>query len=137
MTRPRDVFVHPWALCESESVGAGTKIWAFSHVMNGARVGAGCNICDHVFIETGAIVGDRVTVKNAVLLWDKVILEDDVFVGPNAVFTNDRVPRARSPRKRAVFLPTVVCRVATIGANATIVCGVRVGELAFVGAGAV
>jgi UDP-3-O-[3-hydroxymyristoyl] glucosamine N-acyltransferase len=72
MNRPRDVFVHPRALCESESVGVGTRIWAFAHVMHGARVGAGCNICDHAFIEAGAIVGDRVTVKNAVLIWDKV-----------------------------------------------------------------
>ena len=137
MSRPRDVFVHRWGLCESTSIGTGTKIWAFAHVMNGARVGADCNICDHVFIEAGAIVGDRVTIKNAVLLWDKVIVEDDVFLGPNAVFTNDLVPRSGFRKDRALFLPTVVRRGATIGANATIVCGVTIGELAFVGAGAV
>jgi len=137
VSRPRDVFVHRWGLCESTSIGAGTKIWAFAHVMNGARVGADCNICDHVFIEAGAIVGDRVTIKNAVLLWDKVIVEDDVFVGPNAVFTNDLVPRGGFRKDSALFLPTVVRRGATIGANATIVCGVTIGELAFVGAGAV
>jgi acetyltransferase-like isoleucine patch superfamily enzyme len=105
--------------------------------MDGARVGADCNICDHVFIEAGAIVGNRVTIKNAVLLWDKVIVEDDVFLGPNAVFTNDLLPRGALRKDRALFLPTVIRRGATIGANATIVCGVTIGELAFVGAGAV
>lgn len=137
MSPPPGVFVHPWGLCESASVGPGTRIWAFAHVMSGARLGADCNVCDHVFIESGAVVGDRVTIKNAVLVWDKVILEDDVFVGPNAVFTNDLVPRARFRNNKPLLLPTVVCRGATIGANATIVCGVTIGELAFVGAGAV
>ena len=89
-----DVFVHPLGVCESDTVGDGTRVWAFAHVLPGASVGAGCNICDHAFIEGGAVVGDRVTVKNAVLIWDGVTVEDDVFIGPNAIFTNDFVPRA-------------------------------------------
>jgi UDP-2-acetamido-3-amino-2,3-dideoxy-glucuronate N-acetyltransferase len=131
------VFVHPRGLCESDHVGPRTRIWAFAHVMVGARVGADCNVGDHAFIETGAVVGDRVTVKNNVLLWDGVVVEDDVFLGPNAVFTNDLVPRAASKTAREDFLPTLVRKGATIGANATIVCGTTVGEHAFVGAGTV
>jgi UDP-2-acetamido-3-amino-2,3-dideoxy-glucuronate N-acetyltransferase len=133
----KDVFVHDKALCESDDVGPGTRVWAFAHVMAGARIGADCNVCDHAFIETGAVVGDRVTVKNNVLLWDKVTVEDDVFLGPNAVFTNDLVPRAALKKDPSAFAPTLVRRGASIGANATIVCGVTVGEHAFVGAGAV
>jgi len=131
------VFVHERALCESASVGAGTRIWAFAHVMKAAQVGAGCNICDHVFIESGAIVGNRVTIKNAVLIWDRVIVEDDVFLGPNMVFTNDMNPRAAFKKDSSAFLPTRVKQGATIGANATIVCGNFIGTYAFVGAGAV
>lgn len=88
-------FVHPQALCESETVGDGTRVWAFAHVLPAARIGSECNICDHVFIENDVIVGDRVTVKCGVQLWDGVRLEDDVFVGPNATFTNDRFPRSK------------------------------------------
>lgn len=131
------VFVHPHALCESDEVGARTRVWAFAHVLAGAVVGADCNICDHVFIESGARVGDRVTVKNAVLVWDGVTVEDDVFLGPNMVFTNDLNPRAAVRKTGSDFVPTTVRRGATIGANATIVCGHEVGEHAFVGAGAV
>jgi acetyltransferase-like isoleucine patch superfamily enzyme len=105
--------------------------------MKGAVIGVGCNICDHAFIESGARVGDRVIVKNNALVWDKVTLEDDVFVGPNAVFTNDFIPRAAFKNTPDAFLPTLVRRNATIGANATIVCGVTIGESAFVGAGTV
>src|SRR4030095_7159344 len=123
------VFVHPKGLCESSTVGPGTRVWAFAHVLDGARVGADCNVCDHAFIESGAglgdrvpgknagrgvggggvgadcnvcdhafiesgaVLGDRVTVKNAVLVWDGVVVEDEVFLGPNMVFTNDLDPR--------------------------------------------
>jgi UDP-2-acetamido-3-amino-2,3-dideoxy-glucuronate N-acetyltransferase len=130
-------FVHPAALVESDEVGPGTRVWAFAHVMAGARIGADCNVCDHVFVESGAVVGDRVTLKNNVLVWNGVIIEDDVFVGPNAVFTNDPTPRAAVKKPPASFLPTVVRGGATIGANATVVCGVTVDRYAFVGAGAV
>jgi acetyltransferase-like isoleucine patch superfamily enzyme len=131
------VFVHEQALCETADVGPRTRIWAFAHVMQGARVGADCNVCDHAFIESGAVIGDRVTIKNGVVVWDKVTIADDVFVGPNAVFTNDLVPRAALKKPPESFLPTVVRRGVSIGANATIVCGVTLGVHAFVGAGAV
>jgi UDP-2-acetamido-3-amino-2,3-dideoxy-glucuronate N-acetyltransferase len=131
------VFVHPKGLCESGHVGPGTRVWAFAHVMDGAVVGAGCNIGDHAFIESGATLGDRVTVKNAVLVWDRVTIEDEVFLGPNAVFTNDLLPRAARKKPPDEFLPTLVRRGATVGANATVVCGTTIGEYAFVAAGAV
>ncbi len=130
------VFVHPRGLCESSSVGAGTRIWAFAHVLDGAVVGVDCNIGDHAYIEGGARLGDRVTVKNAVLVWDKVTVEDDVFLGPNMVFTNDLRPRSFGSKDPSAFLPTHVERGATIGANATVVCGVVIGAYAFVAAGA-
>jgi UDP-2-acetamido-3-amino-2,3-dideoxy-glucuronate N-acetyltransferase len=133
----RPVFVHPQGICESEAVGPGTRVWAFAHVMAGAVVGADCNICDHVFVEGGARVGDRVTVKNNSLIWDKVTIEDEVFVGPNVIFTNDLVPRVAFKHTPDEFLPTIVRRGATLGANVTIVCGVTIGEHAFVGAGSV
>lgn len=132
-----DVFIHPAALCESDSVGAGTRIWAFAHVMRGATIGRDCNICDHAFVESGVVVGDRVTVKNGVLLFEKVTIEDDVFLGPHAVFTNDLRPRVEVRTPREEWLPTLVRKGASIGANATIVCGTTVGEYALIGAGSV
>ena len=131
------VYVHPAGLCESSTVGPGTRVWAFAHVMEGAVVGAGCNIGDHAFVESGARLGDRVTVKNAVLVWDRVTVEDEVFLGPNAVFTNDLTPRASRKKSPDELLPTLVRRGATIGANATVVCGTTIGRHAFVAAGAV
>ena len=130
-------FIHEKALCESTDVGGGTRIWAFAHVMKGAKVGEDCNLGDHAFIESGAVLGNRVTVKNAVLVWDKVTVEDDVFLGPNMVFTNDMNPRVAFKKGPEGFLPTRVRRGASIGANATIVCGVTLGENCFIGAGAV
>ena len=132
---PAGVFVHPHGLCESDRVGEGTRVWAFAHVAPGAAVGAGCNLCDHVYVEEGAVVGDRVTLKNGVAVWAEVTIGDDVFVGPFAVFTNDRNPRAAFKKDRSEFEPTAVERGASIGANATIVCGNIIGEGAFVGAG--
>jgi UDP-2-acetamido-3-amino-2,3-dideoxy-glucuronate N-acetyltransferase len=132
-----NVFVHPKGLCESDQVGAGTRVWAFAHIMPGAVVGVDCNVCDHAFVETGARLGDRVTVKNGTLVWDRVTVDDDVFLGPAVVFTNDLRPRAAIRRGRDDFLPTHVGEGATIGANATIVCGVTIGPHAFVAAGAV
>lgn len=128
-------FVHPNALCETNSVGDGTKIWAFAHVLSGAKIGLDCNICDGVFIEGDVIVGDRVTIKCGVQLWNGVRLADDVFVGPNATFTNDNFPRSkRYPEK---FLETIVHSGASIGANATILPGITIGSGAMIGAGAV
>jgi acetyltransferase-like isoleucine patch superfamily enzyme len=130
-----EAYTHPTAIVETTSVGPGTSIWAFVHILAGARIGAECNICDHTFIENSVVVGDRVTIKCGVQLWDGVILEDDVFVGPNATFTNDRFPRSRYHDKGIVR--TVVRAGASIGANATILPGLTIGERAVVGAGAV
>lgn len=128
-------FIHPAALCESTNIGVGTRIWAFTHVLPGARIGRDCNICDGVFIEGDVVIGDRTTVKCGVQLWNGVRLGNDVFVGPNATFTNDIFPRSRQPPDR--FLETTVEDTASIGANATILPGVRIGKGAMIGAGAV
>src|ERR1051326_2828752 len=88
-------FKHPQAIVESKQIGARTRIWAFTHVLPGAVIGSDCNICDHVFIENDVRIGDRVTIKCGVQLWDGVCLEDDVFIGPNATFTNDPSPRSK------------------------------------------
>ena len=127
--------IHTNAIVETESIGAGTRIWAFVHVLPGAQIGADCNLCDHVFIENDVVVGDRVTIKSGVQLWDGVRNEDDAFIGPNVTFTNDPFPRSKQyPDKYAV---TVVQKGASIGANATILPGVTIGQNAMVGAGAV
>jgi UDP-2-acetamido-3-amino-2,3-dideoxy-glucuronate N-acetyltransferase len=127
-------FIHERALVETDSVGAGTRIWAFAHVLAGAVIGADCNVCDHTFIEGDVIVGDRVTLKSGVYLWDGLRIEDDVFVGPQATFTNDARPRSRQPFS---LLHTTVRRGASIGAGAVILPGLTIGERAMVGAGAV
>jgi UDP-2-acetamido-3-amino-2,3-dideoxy-glucuronate N-acetyltransferase len=130
-----DFFKHETALVESEQIGAGTRIWAYAHVMKGAVIGENCNICDHSFIESGAVIGSNVTIKNGVAIWDRVTIEDYVFLGPNAALTNDLWPRSRKPDWKVS--PTLIERGATIGANATIVCGIRIGAYAMIGAGAV
>jgi len=139
------VFIHPAALCESDAVGDGTRIWAFAHVMAGARIGRDCNIGDQVFVEGGAVIGDRVTVKNGVMVWSGLTIEDDAFIGPGVIFTNDRNPRSpRCPDTAGRYasganwlIPTRVHRGASLGAGAIIVCGVTIGAWAMVGAGAV
>jgi acetyltransferase-like isoleucine patch superfamily enzyme/dTDP-4-dehydrorhamnose 3,5-epimerase-like enzyme len=128
-------YVHPQAICEAARIGEGTRIWAFAHVLPGAVLGRDCNVCDHTFIENDVVVGDRVTVKCGVQLWDGVRLEDDVFVGPNATFTNDDFPRSKV--FPGSFLRTTVRSRASIGANATILPGITIGQNAMVGAGAV
>jgi UDP-2-acetamido-3-amino-2,3-dideoxy-glucuronate N-acetyltransferase len=128
-------FVHALGCCESTAIGTGTRVWAFAHVLAGARIGADCNICDHVFVENDVVIGDRVTVKCGVQLWDGMRVEDDVFIGPNATFSNDRFPRSKQRPEQ--FLPTHIERGASIGANATILPGLVVGRYAMVGAGAV
>jgi UDP-2-acetamido-3-amino-2,3-dideoxy-glucuronate N-acetyltransferase len=129
--------VHPTAIVDpGAEVGAGTKIWHFCHVMPGARIGAGCVLGQNVFVGGAAIIGDGCKVENNVSVFDAVRLEDDVFVGPSVVFTNVRTPRAFISRK-AELQPTRVGRGATIGANATIVCGRTLGAYCFVAAGAV
>ena len=130
-----DYFVHPNALCESDAIGAGTRVWAFAHVLPGARIGSDCNICDGVFVEGDAVIGDRTTIKCGVQVWDGVRLGNDVFVGPNATFSNDMFPRSRKRPER--YVETVVEDGASIGANATLLPGVRIGRGAMIGAGAV
>lgn len=130
-------YAHPQALVESSDIGANTRIWAFSHIMKGARIGANCNIGDHTFVEGEAVLGDNVTVKNGVAIWSLVSIEDNVFLGPNCVFTNDRNPRSYIKKSVEQLEPTLVRANATIGANATILCGVTIGTYAFIGAGAV
>lgn len=131
----RPWYQHPNALVESATIGRGTRIWAFAHILDGASIGEDCNICDHVFIEDKAVVGNRVTIKCGVQVWNGVRLEDDVFVGPNATFTNDRFPRSRQWLDQ--HPETIVRQGASIGANATLLPGITVGREAMIGAGAV
>lgn len=135
--RESRVFVHPEAICESDTIGPGTRIWAHSHVLRGARIGAECNLGESVYVESQAKIGDRCTIKNGVAVWDHVTLEDDVFLGPGVALTNDRRPRAFFRGDTFLPAPTHIRRGATVGANATIICGVTIGEFAMIGAGAV
>src|SRR5258708_14741477 len=130
-------FQHAQVLVESDEIGSNTRVWAFAHVMKGACIGEDCNIGEHAYIESGVRVGNNVTVKNGVALWTGVSVEDDVFLGPYCVFTNDPAPRAYIKKGPDSLLPTLVRANATIGANATVLCGLTIGRYAFVGAGAV
>jgi UDP-2-acetamido-3-amino-2,3-dideoxy-glucuronate N-acetyltransferase len=130
-----DVYIHPLSLVESTQIGPGSRVWAFSHVLPGARIGRDANICDHVFIENEVIVGDRVTIKCGVQLWDGVRLEDDVFIGPNVTFSNDPFPRSK--QRPTQFVQTLVRSGASIGSNATIRPGITIGANALVSDGAV
>lgn len=133
--RVSDVLVHPQAICESPHVGDRTRVWAFAHVLPGARIGRDCNICDHVFIENDVVIGDRVTVKSGVQLWDGLRIADDAFIGPNATFSNDKYPRSKHHERP--LEQTFVGQGASIGAGAVILPGVTIGMQAMVGAGAV
>ena len=128
-------YKHPTALVESESIGKQTRVWAFAHILPKAVIGEGCNICDHVFIENDVVIGDRVTIKCGVQLWDGMRVEDDVFIGPNATFTNDRSPRSK--QHLAEYPQTRLRSGSSVGANATILPGITVGQNAMIGAGAV
>lgn len=128
---------HPQAIVEAGSqIGEGTRIWAFTNVKSGAIIGRYCNICDGCYIEKGARLGDHVTLKNGVNVFDGVSLADDVFVGAHTAFINDRHPRSHRSDDW-VLEPTWVQKGATIGSNATILCGITIGEYAFIGAGSV
>ncbi len=127
--------IHPSSDVQSKQIGEGTRVWQYVVILPGAVIGRDGNICSHCFIENKVVVGDRVTVKCGVQLWDGITLEDDVFVGPNATFTNDREPRSRNTA--ATLHPTLVKKGASIGANATILPGLTIGAGAMVGAGAV
>ena len=128
--------VHPTAVVEPGArLGAGTRVWHHAHVRSGAVIGSGCVLGKNVFVDAGVRIGNGVKVQNNVSVYAGVTLEDDVFVGPSAVFTNDRVPRATAQTWDLV--PTLVCRGASIGANATLVAGIVIGSWAMVAAGAV
>jgi UDP-2-acetamido-3-amino-2,3-dideoxy-glucuronate N-acetyltransferase len=129
--------VHPTAIVDpGASIGAGSRIWHWVHVCGGARIGRGCSLGQNVFVGNDVVIGDNVKVQNNVSIYDAVTLEDDVFCGPSMVFTNVFNPRAAVTRKNE-YRPSLVRRGATLGANCTIVCGVTIGEYAFVAAGAV
>ena len=126
---------HPLADIQSTNIGPGTNIWQFCVVLQGARIGADCNLCAHVLVENDVQIGDRVTIKSGVQLWDGVTVEDDVIIGPNVTFTNDLVPRSKQYPES--FVRTVIRKGASIGANATIVAGHSIGSYALIGAGSV
>jgi len=133
----RGYFVNSTAVVdEGAEIGAGTKIWHFTHIMSGARIGENCIIGQNVFIGSGALLGNNIKVQNNVSIYDGVILGDDVFCGPSMVFTNVFNPRSFISRKKE-FRKTLIERGATIGANVTIVCGNTIGQYAFIGAGSV
>jgi UDP-2-acetamido-3-amino-2,3-dideoxy-glucuronate N-acetyltransferase len=135
---PRPAYVaHPTALVDAGSqVGEGTRVWHFAHVNSGATIGRGCSLGQNVFVASGVTIGDNVKIQNNVSVYEGVTLEDDVFCGPSMVFTNVVNPRSHVSRKHE-YKQTLVRRGATIGANATIVCGHNVGAYAFIAAGAV
>lgn len=127
--------IHPLADVQSKKIGEGTNVWQFAIILPGALIGKNCNINCHTFIENDVIIGDRVTIKSGVYLWDGIRIEDDVFVGPNATFVNDKYPRSKKyPEK---FQTIKIGKGASIGANATILGGIEIGNNAMIGAGSV
>jgi acetyltransferase-like isoleucine patch superfamily enzyme len=131
----QDYFIHEKALVETKHIGEKSRIWAFVHILSGAKIGKNANICDLCFIENDVTLGDNVTVKCGVHLWDGIVIEDDVFIGPSAAFTNDLFPRSKNTHYKQKT--TVLKKGCSIGANATVLAGVTVGFYALVGAGAV
>jgi acetyltransferase-like isoleucine patch superfamily enzyme len=137
--------VHPQALVECETIGKGSRVWAFAHVMEGASLGTDCNVGDHAFLETGSYVGNNVTIKNHVCIWEGIVIEDDVFLGPHVVFTNDKYPRSprmsrtsnRYRQKETWLESTVVKQGSSIGANSTIMPGITLGAYSMIAAGSI
>lgn len=131
------VMIHPTAIIDDgATIGEGSRVWHWVHICGGAKIGTGCSLGQNVFVGNDVVIGNNVKIQNNVSVYDAVRLEDDVFCGPSMVFTNVYNPRSAVNRK-AEYRPTIVKRGATLGANCTIVCGVTIGEHAFVGAGAV
>ena len=127
--------IHPLADVQSNQIGEGTTVWQFAIILPKAIVGKNCNINCHTFIENNVVIGDRVTIKSGVYIWDGLRIEDDVFIGPNATFVNDKYPRSKKyPDK---FQETKIGKSVSIGANATILGGISIGEFAMIGAGSV
>ena len=127
--------IHPLSDVQSKNIGQRTRIWQFSVVFKNAVIGDDCNICAHTLIENDVTIGNNVTIKSGVYIWDGIRIEDDVFIGPCVTFTNDRMPRSKQYPEQ--FLTTIVKRGASIGANATILPGIILGEYSMVGAGSV
>ena len=127
--------IHPLSDVQSKNIGENTNIWQFCVVLSDAKIGKNCNICSHCFIENDVVIGDNVTIKCGVQIWDGMRIEDNVFIGSNATFTNDRHPKSRS--KDWFLEPVVIKKGAMIGANATILPGITIGENAIIGAGAI
>jgi acetyltransferase-like isoleucine patch superfamily enzyme len=135
MKSSNTIFLHPLSDIRSTNIGVNTSIWQFCVVLDRAVIGERCNICSHVFIENDVIIGNDVTIKNGVQLWDGLRVENNVFIGPNVTFTNDKFPRSKEPPPK--FLSTLIKTGASIGANATIIPGVIIGEFSLIAAGAV
>jgi UDP-2-acetamido-3-amino-2,3-dideoxy-glucuronate N-acetyltransferase len=131
----KSFYAHPKAIVETENIGKNTRVWAFVHILPGAVVGEDCNLCDHTFIENEVVIGNRVTIKCGVQLWDGTTVEDDVFIGPNATFTNDPFPRSKHYLEG--YKRMIIRKGASIGANATILPGLVIGQSSLVGAGTV
>ena len=129
------MFIHPLSDVHSKNIGQGTRVWQFSVVLEGALIGKNCNICAHTLIENDVIIGSNVTIKSGVYIWDGITIEDDVFIGPCAAFTNDKLPR--SQQYPDSFSKTLLQAGASIGANATILPGIILGRNCMVGAGSV
>lgn len=131
-------YLHPTSIIDERvQIGAGTKIWCFCHIQKGARIGKDCSLGQNVNISNNVQIGNNVKIQNNVSIYEGVKIEDNVFCGPSCVFTNDYTPRAKYPKGNENYVHTLVKHDATIGANATIVCGVTLGEYCFIGAGAV
>lgn len=130
-----NVFIHPQAIVESNDIGSDTRIWAFTHILDGAKIGINCNIGEGCYVENGVVIGDNVVIKNQVSIWDGITVEDNVFLGPNVALTNDPAPRAKQFLDKPV--KTRIKLGASIGASATIICGITIGNYAMIGAGAV
>lgn len=130
-----NIYIHPSAIVDTKSIGDGSKIWAFVHILNDVEIGEEANICDHCFIESGVIIGNNVTIKCGVWLWDGISIGNNVFVGPSVAFTNDLYPRSKNINYQKK--ETVLEDGCSIGANSTILAGIRIGKYAMVGAGSV
>ena len=129
------MFIHKTAEVQSKKIGKNTKIWQYVVILEDAQIGENCNISAHSFIENDVLIGNNVTIKCGVYIWDGLTIEDDVFIGPNVTFTNDKYPRSKVYPDQ--FTRTLVKRGASIGANATVLCGITIGENSLIGAGSV
>lgn len=131
----KDYYIHKTAIVDTKAIGKKTRIWAFVHILKGAKIGSNCNICDQCFIENDVIIGNNVTIKSGIYIWDGIKIEDDCFIGPNVTFTNDLYPRSKVYSKK--YPPLLIKEGASIGAGSVLLAGVTIGKHAMVGAGSV